>query len=140
MELLLSTYLKSPDQLGEKMEHSEIKIRPIGTVYETENDDVMKIEVRPEYTEGLDGIDSLKKIDICYWMHELNENGRKKLFVHPQGNPAKPLTGIFALRSPVRPNPIGVTKVKLVKREGNTLFVEGLDAFDGSPVVDIKKG
>lgn len=116
-----------------------MEIYPIGTAYKTESPDIMEIEILPEYAEALDDIDSLREVDICYWMHELGEGERKKLKVHPRGDSTRPLTGIFALRSPVRPNPIGVTKVKLVGREENSLFVEGLDAFDGSPVVDIKR-
>ncbi len=115
-----------------------MKIYPIGTAHETESSEIMKIEVFPEYSEGLEGVDSLNEIDVLYWMHELGENDREILKVHPQGDSDKPLTGVFALRSPMRPNPIGVTKVKLVRREENDLFVKGLDAFDGSPVIDIK--
>jgi tRNA (Thr-GGU) A37 N-methylase len=50
------------------------------------------------------------------------------------------LRGVFSLRSPMRPNPIGLTRVRLLKKEGNTLLVEGLDALDGSPIIDIKSG
>ncbi|KXA92525.1 hypothetical protein AKJ64_02925 [candidate division MSBL1 archaeon SCGC-AAA259E17] len=117
-----------------------MEIPPIGRVHKTESADIMKIEVHPELAEGLKDIDSLEKIDVCYWMHKLDEEERKKLKVHPRGNLKNPLTGVFALRSPMRPNPIGVTKVKLVRREDNNLFVEGLDAYDGSPVLDIKGG
>ncbi|UCH36661.1 MAG: SAM-dependent methyltransferase, partial [Armatimonadota bacterium] len=53
---------------------------------------------------------------------------------------SRPLTGVFALHSPMRPNPIGMTRVRLVRRAGNRLVVEGLDALDGSPVLDIKSG
>jgi tRNA-Thr(GGU) m(6)t(6)A37 methyltransferase TsaA len=60
--------------------------------------------------------------------------------VHPQGDLNKPLRGVFSMRSPMRPNPIGLTRVRLLKKEGNTLLVEGLDALDGSPIIDIKSG
>ncbi|KXB06723.1 hypothetical protein AKJ51_03045 [candidate division MSBL1 archaeon SCGC-AAA382A20] len=116
-----------------------MEINPIGTAYKKESSDIMKIEIRQDYAEGLEGIDSLKEIVILYWMHELGKKERKKLKVHPRGDPTRPLAGVFTLRSPLRPNPIGVTKVRLVGREENSLFVEGLDAFDESPVVDIKK-
>jgi tRNA-Thr(GGU) m(6)t(6)A37 methyltransferase TsaA len=58
--------------------------------------------------------------------------------LHPKGNPDNPLVGVFASRSPNRPNPIGVTRVKLLKVNGNILTVKGLDAFNGTPVIDIK--
>ncbi len=118
----------------------EISFRQIGTAYKTDNSDIMRIDIFPEYKDGLKKIEELENIDIYFWMHELSEEDREKLKVHPQGNENKPLTGVFALRSPVRPNPFGETKVKLVKREGNSLFVEGLDAFDESPIIDIKHG
>ncbi|GAH56687.1 unnamed protein product, partial [marine sediment metagenome] len=54
------------------------------------------------------------------------------------GNLTQPKRGVFTTRSPARPNPIGLTKVKLVKKEGNVLIVQGLDALEGSPVLDIK--
>jgi tRNA-Thr(GGU) m(6)t(6)A37 methyltransferase TsaA len=117
-----------------------IRLRPIGTAHKTDREDIMKIEVYPEYTQGLDGIENLDHIYVLYWMHKLDEKEREILKVHPKGDPDKPLTGVFALRSPARPNPIGLTRVKLVKKAGNTLLVEGLDALDGSPIIDIKSG
>ena len=60
------------------------------------------------------------------------------LQVHPRGDPGQPLRGVFAVRSPCRPNPIGVTTARVRRVEGNVLEVIGLDALDGSPVLDIK--
>ena len=117
-----------------------ITLRPIGVAYRTDEENVMRIEVYTEYTEALDGIEKLTHINVLYWMHRLTENDRGKLEVHPRGDMDRPLTGVFATRSPVRPNPIGLTRVELLKREGNVLFVKGLDALDGSPVIDIKSG
>jgi len=117
-----------------------ITLRPIGVAYRTDEENVMRIEVYTEYTEALDGIEKLTHINVLYWMHRLTENDREKLKVHPRGDMDRPLTGVFATRSPVRPNPIGLTRVELLKREGNVLFVKGLDALDGSPVIDIKSG
>ncbi len=58
--------------------------------------------------------------------------------LHPRGDPELPLMGVFSTRAPVRPNPIAVSVVKLLKITGNVLTVKGLDAFDGTPVLDIK--
>ena len=121
-------------------ERKEIKIRPIGTIDKTSRKDIMKITVYPEYAEGLDGIEELDYIYVLYWMNRLSEKDRKILKVHPRGDVNKPLRGVFSLRSPMRPNPIGLTRVKLVKREGNILYVKGLDAPPKSPVIDIKRG
>ena len=117
-----------------------ITLRPIGVAYRTDEENVMRIEVYAEYAEALDGIEKLTHINVLYWMHRLTEKNRGKLKVHPRGDLNRPLTGVFATRSPVRPNPIGLTRVELLKRKGNVLFVKGLDALDGSPVIDIKSG
>ncbi len=60
-----------------------------------------------------------------------------KILIHPGASSDRPV-GIFATRAPVRPNPIGLTIVELVKHEGDTLWVRGLDAVDGTPVLDVK--
>ncbi len=122
------------------MERKEIRLRPIGTAHRTDEEDKMRIVIRPEYTEGLEGIEDLDFIYVLYWMDRLSEKDREILKVHPQGDTNKPLRGVFSLRSPMRPNPIGLTRVRLVKKEDNTLFVKGLDALDGSPIIDIKSG
>ena len=116
-----------------------MEIHEIGRAYLTEDKDIMKLEIHQKYLDGLHGIENLKQIYMLYWMHQLNEEDRKRLKVHPRGNKDRPLTGVFALRSPMRPNPIGLTLVELVKREGNNLYVKGLDALDGTPIIDIKK-
>jgi tRNA (Thr-GGU) A37 N-methylase len=78
-------------------------------------------------------------------MHRLREGGREILQIKPRGLmkygltlDELPLVGVFASDAPVRPNPIGLTVVQLLGREGSVLTVKGLDAFDGAPVVDIK--
>lgn len=124
---------------SQKPKRIKIKLYPIGVAYRTERAEIMRIIIYPEYADGLDGIEELDHIHVLYWMHGLSEKDRKALKVHPRGDMDRPLTGVFSLRSPVRPNPIGLTRVRLLKREGNQLLVEGLDALDGSPVVDVKR-
>ena len=75
---------------------------------------------------------------VLYWAHKVPAQGRCLARVHPMGREEIPLTGIFSTCSPARPNPILMTVVKLRERKGNTLVVSGLDAVDGSPVLDIK--
>lgn len=122
------------------LERKEIRLRPVGMAYLTEREDTMRIVIHPQYAEGLEGIESLDSVYVLYWMDRLSEDDRKILKVHPQGDRSKPLRGVFSLRSPMRPNPIGLTRVRLLKREGNVLLVKGLDALDGSPIIDIKSG
>ncbi len=118
----------------------EIHIEPIGIVYATDEAEVMVIEVEPELSEALLRAEEQEHLLILYWMHKLSEADRRTLQVHPRGDKRKPLRGVFAVHSPMRPNPIGVTRAELLKVEGNRLFVKGLDALDGSPVIDIKSG
>lgn len=86
----------------------------------------------------LDGIEGFSHLLVLYWAHCVPPKGRKLLKGHPMGRKEMPLTGIFATCSPARPNPILVTGVRLIERKGNILMVEGLDAVDGSPLIDIK--
>ena len=115
-----------------------ISIQPIAIARATDEADVMVIEVKPEFGEALLLIEEYKHLLVLYWMHKFSEEQRQILQVHPRGDRTKALRGVFCVRSPMRPNPIGITRVELIKVEGNTLFVRGLDAFDGSPIIDIK--
>lgn len=98
---------------------------------------VSEIVIDESLTEALDGLEDYSHIIVLYWMHRLAEDGTP-LKQRPMGRLDRPLKGLFALRTPNRPNRIGKTTVRLLERRGNVLKVEGLDALDGSPVVDIK--
>jgi tRNA-Thr(GGU) m(6)t(6)A37 methyltransferase TsaA len=123
-----------------------MELQPIGIVRAPDADSeavekterVLVIEVYPEYEQALSGIEELNEIQVLYWMHELDESARAILMTHPRGNTSVPKRGVFALRSPMRPNPIGSSTVRLIRRHGNRLIVAGLDAFVGSPVIDMK--
>ena len=95
-----------------------------------------RIEIEPDLTEALDNLDEFSHIIVIYWMHQSLGPAPKK--VHPGNNPERPLMGVFATRSPARPNPVGKATVRLLQRQGNILKVKGLDAIDGTPVIDIK--
>lgn len=97
-----------------------------------------ELVIDPEYTQCLDGIDGFSHLQVLWWPHRLSADGRAVRKVHPRGRKDLPLTGIFATRSPARPNPILSTVVELLERRGNTLYVKGMDAVDGTPLVDIK--
>jgi len=96
-----------------------------------------RIRVRPEFKEGLKGVEPGGRVLVLFWLHRAD---RGRLLVHPRGDRARPLRGVFSTRSPHRPNPIGATVVKVlaVDQGRGVLLVEGLDALDGSPVLDIK--
>jgi len=97
-----------------------------------------QIIIKEEYLECLDGIDDFSHVIIFFWTHKVPENARQLKKVHPAGLRKIPIKGIFATRSPVRPNPICKTTVKLIERKDNILTVEGLDAIDNTPIIDIK--
>jgi tRNA (adenine37-N6)-methyltransferase len=89
-----------------------------------------------QYTEGLDGIEDYSHALVLFWLGEAGPP--KSLKGHVQGRDDLPVAGLFARRGPSRPNPIGVSAVPLLHREKNVLGVQGLDAIDGTPVLDIK--
>ena len=99
------------------------------------SDVVSEIFMQEDLVEGLYRIEESKEIEMVFWF-DRSLPARMKL--HPKGNPNAPLVGVFASRSPNRPNPIGVTRVQLIAIMGNILTVKGLDAFNGTPVLDIK--
>jgi tRNA (adenine37-N6)-methyltransferase len=106
------------------------RIRPDGLI--------SRIVLDPSYLEALDGIDKFSHIVVIFWLDRIKDGERGISKVHPRGDDSIPLTGVFATRSPVRPNPIAITTVELVERKGNVLTVKGLDAMNGTPVLDIK--
>jgi len=97
-----------------------------------------QIIIKEEFLECLDGIDDFSHLIIFFWTHKVPENARQIKRVHPAGLRKMPIKGIFATRSPVRPNPICKTTVKLIERKDNILTVEGLDAINNTPIIDIK--
>ncbi|MCU0690096.1 MAG: tRNA (N6-threonylcarbamoyladenosine(37)-N6)-methyltransferase TrmO [Polyangiaceae bacterium] len=109
----------------------------VGSVRKT-GDGRFLLEVLPAYRAGLDGLVPGTRVQVLYWMHELTHSDRRSLRVHPRGDESTPMRGVFSLRSPMRPNPIGVTEVDVVEVREAGLVVVGLDARDGSPLIDIK--
>jgi tRNA-Thr(GGU) m(6)t(6)A37 methyltransferase TsaA len=99
---------------------------------------VSNIVIDSHLAEALDGLDQFSHLIVLYWMHQLNPRRKLPLKVHPMGKAELPLMGRFATRSPSRPNPVGQATVRLLERRGNILKVKGLDAIDGTPVIDIK--
>lgn len=97
-----------------------------------------EIHIGEKYALGLNGIDSFSHIIVIFEMHQSTWNPENDLVRRPQGRLDMPIIGIFAQRAKHRPNPIGITSVRLLGVEGNVLRVQGLDAIDGTPVIDIK--
>jgi tRNA-Thr(GGU) m(6)t(6)A37 methyltransferase TsaA len=114
------------------------EVRFIGSVVEVK-DDISVIELYPRFCPGLNTVDSYAEIYVLFWFHERDdEKHRNVLEVIPRRHGETELRGVFASHSPSRPNPIGLTRVEIVSVEGCRLTVKGLDAFEGSPIVDLK--
>lgn len=128
------------------MGKSKISLKPVGIVrnditqpgredWETV---ISEIIIDPPWQKALNHIEEFSHLIVIYWMHQLPPGQRSTIEVHPRGRQDLPLVGVFASRSPARPNPIGITIVKLLERTNNILKVIGLDAINGTPVLDIK--
>ncbi|MFC2010243.1 tRNA (N6-threonylcarbamoyladenosine(37)-N6)-methyltransferase TrmO [Chloroflexota bacterium] len=98
---------------------------------------ISEIVIDSSLAEALDGLKENSAIIVLYWMHRLT-TGEVRLKIHPRGRQGIPLRGLFATRTPNRPNRIGQMTVRLLRRQGNVLTVRGLDALNGIPVIDIK--
>lgn len=94
--------------------------------------------ILPEYEGILEGLEQFSHALVLYWPHLLPAGGRTLKKVHPIGQKQFPLVGIFSTCSPARPNPVLVSTVRVIEIKKNTLIVQGLEAVDGSPVIDIK--
>jgi tRNA-Thr(GGU) m(6)t(6)A37 methyltransferase TsaA len=122
----------------------EISIQVIGIVKnpfdeftprETFEESESEIILDPELEAGLDGLEPGSQIYILFYLHRSHGY---ELHQHPRGDQTRPKRGVFSLRTPRRPNPIGLTEVELLSIEGHRLRVRGLDAINGTPVLDIK--
>jgi L-fuculose-phosphate aldolase len=116
--------------------HGDITSREDAPKNFDESERIGTLEIYPEYQEGLEGIAAGQTIVVLFWLHE---SSRDILKVYPRGDKSKGLRGVFATRSPVRPNPIAISELKVLAIHGNHLEVSGLDILDGTPIVDIKK-
>jgi len=125
------------------LKEKTIPLKPIGFVRSPQKEGTVKdrsltseIVLEKTYSAGLEGLEGFSHLYVIYWLHKIRE--APKLKVHPWGSREMPLLGVFATRSPSRPNPLGLTLVELLEREDCVLKVRGLDALDGSPVLDLK--
>ena len=112
-------------------------LQPIGTVKKQQGGTY--IEILSEYQEGLRGLEQFSHVVVLFWFHRNDTaKDRRTLKVHPRRNPANPLTGVFATRSPVRPNLIGIAVCRLIRVDGNVLQIDDIDALPDTPVLDLK--
>jgi tRNA-Thr(GGU) m(6)t(6)A37 methyltransferase TsaA len=131
--ITIDAHAQSPD--GGAM--AVYEVRPIGWVRKTEHKTY--IEVIKAYQPALLGLEDLDEIWVLYWF-DRNDNPQQRsiLRVHPRGNPANPLRGVFATRAPVRPNLIALSRCRVISVKDNLIEIDDIDAFPDTPVLDIK--
>lgn len=116
------------------MKKDSIEMTPIGFVTRASDNVrdkiISQIVVKKEFTKALDGIEDFSHVYVIFWLHNMGTERPLKW--------GEPPVGVFATRAPIHPNPLGLTLVELVTRKENVLWVRGLDAYDGTPVLDIK--
>ena len=103
------------------------QMTPIGTI--RKSDEKTWIEIAAPYLPAMDGLEGFSHINVFFWFHEND---------HPRKDTANPLTGVFATHSPLRPNLIGMTLCRMLAVEPPVIVIDQIDAFDGTPVLDIK--
>ncbi|MBK8957171.1 MAG: tRNA (N6-threonylcarbamoyladenosine(37)-N6)-methyltransferase TrmO [Proteobacteria bacterium] len=122
-----------------------IELQPIGVIHTDVPDDevarrrrdmVSTIEVWPEFRDGLLGIDGYSHLFVLFALHRANAPTR--LTAHPRGDTSRPPQGVFAARGRNHPNGLGLAVVELLGVDGGRLTVRKLDAFDGTPLIDLK--
>jgi L-fuculose-phosphate aldolase len=125
----------------------EIEITPVGTMHcgisktvdapknYSESAETGRLEIFPQYLEALEGIQVGQTIVVLFWLHQAR---RDLLKVYPRGDRSRGLRGVFATRSPVRPNPIALSELMVLRIRDNVIEVAGVDVIDGTPILDIK--
>ncbi len=113
-------------------------VRPIGRISKGKGKPV-QLEIFEKYVPGLLRFEHCKKVMVVWWFHK-NDTPEKRavLKVHPRGNKKNPLTGVFATHSPCRPNLIALTTCKVLSVKGGLITIESIDAFDDTPILDLK--
>jgi len=139
--------MTSKQQSRGETKHKYFRIKPIGFIRSDlkRREDAPRqgregapnalIEVLPSYVKALHRMQVGDEIIIISWLHRAQRNVME---VHPRGDASRPLTGVLSTRSPDRPNPIGLHRVKVFGTERGRLHVGPIEAIDGTPVIDIK--
>jgi len=122
---------------NEQVAQTQFELYPIGKVVKEQGKTMIVLDKK--YQPGLLGLDKHSHVHVIYWFNK-NDTPEKRavLQVHPRGNKQNPLTGVFATHSPFRPNLIAISKCNIISIHENVIEVEDIDAFDGSPVLDLK--
>lgn len=122
---------------SEQKSEKRFVLKPIGTVQKGNGYDLLVLD--KEVEPALRGLDGFSHVWVIWWF-DLNDTPEERsvLQVHPRGNSENPLTGVFACRSPFRPNLIGLTLCRIRSVKGNIVEIDGIDAFANTPILDLK--
>ena len=114
------------------------KVSPIGKVH-NKKDKPVQLEIYDKYIPALHRLEYCSHVVVVWWFHKNDTPERRNILkVHPRGNKSNPLTGVFATHSPVRPNLIAITTCKVLSVKGGIVTIDGIDAFDDTPILDLK--
>ena len=121
----------------QRSESDYFRAYPIGKV--EKKDGRTFIVLDKKYQAGLKGLEKHSYVHVIYWF-DRNDTPEKRaiLQVHPRGDKNNPLTGVFATHSPFRPNLIAISRCDIISIKDNVIEIKDIDAFDGSPVLDLK--
>ena len=122
---------------AEELANKSFTLHPIGQVQNKNGRIVIVLDKK--YREGLLGLEKWSHLQVIWWFDK-NDTPQKRaiLQVHPRGDKDNPLTGVFACRAPVRPNLIALSLCKIISVKDNLIEVDKIDAFEGTPVIDLK--
>lgn len=116
---------------------STFTMHPIGRVQKAGERTLLVLDKK--YQPGLLGMEQWSHVQVVWWFDKNDTPPKRSILqVHPRGNPKNPLTGVFATRSPVRPNLIALTLCRIVSIKDNIVEVDKIDAFAGTPILDLK--
>ena len=137
LAILMSSVTVLADSGELPIDDPSYQVSPIGWVRKT--DDKTVIEIYKKYQDALLGVDDLDAIWVLYWFDRNDTSElRSILQVHPRANSDNPLRGVFATRAPVRPNLIALSRCRILSVKDNIIEIDDIDAFDDTPVLDIK--
>lgn len=129
--------LTKAETIAEEGAKKFFKLYPVGRVQK--KDKSITLRIFDKYADALKGLDGFSHVWVLYWF-DRNDTPRKRsiLQVHPRGNRENPLTGVFACRSPVRPNLIALSLCRILSVKAGVVDIDKIDAFDASPILDLK--
>ena len=135
--LTLSPSATKDERVTQEGPETFYQVYPIGKV--EKKGASTQIRIFDKYADGLLGLDQWSHVNVFYWFDKNDVPEKRRILqVYPRDNRENPLTGVFACRAPVRPNLIALTVCKILSVEKNVLTVDGIDAFDATPVIDLK--